>query len=123
MQRVCGARVLDTDSDRLAMSAVVVPFPSRTRISVREFALVSPSSPRARRRFVCETCGGRGWRLRAGAAWADPCGSCSGRGSFSLFKIAKAIGEDPATLRRLVAGKVGAKVGFRLLEKLVRLAS
>lgn len=97
------------------MAADVIP------LRARDFVLVP--GPLGRR-IACDTCKGRGWRLaKIPNAWPLLCGVCSGRGSFSLYRIAKVIGEDPSNLYRLVKGELGPRVALRLLEKLVRLSS
>jgi hypothetical protein len=58
-----------------------------------------------------------------GGDWAERCPACGGRGTWTLYRIAKAINEAPRTLARLEAGRVRPATAERLFLKLVRLAA
>jgi hypothetical protein len=70
-------------------------------------------------RFNCSICTGRGWV--GGSEWPDVCETCSGRGSFSLFKLGELLSEDPGTLKRIDELKSKPATAERVFGKLMEM--
>lgn len=53
--------------------------------------------------FKCEPCMGRGWVQGRKADWPQKCPRCEGHATFNLNELAHILGEDPRTLKSLLA--------------------
>lgn len=74
--------------------------------------------------FVCDAYGCvRGLVKTGGNDWPVPCPVCKGRGSISLAKLCKRIGEHESTVRRILQRRARSrsKVAARICGKVVDL--
>lgn len=85
--------------------------------------ILSPSpKPRVRRSLSkkCDRCSGRGWILRAGSDWAQPCERCGSRSLFRTMQLARLLGVNRRDVYRVDTLRAGSRVGVRVLEAIVR---
>ncbi len=73
----------------------------------------------------CTRCHGRGWvkpNPYDVSGWAMRCAICAGCRHFRATRLARLLGENPSTIRRLFADRpMRAVTGLRLIDKLAGL--
>jgi len=74
----------------------------------------------------CPVCTGRGWVLpkgkrtkRDGPPWPIACGTCGGRGGFTMRALAKLLDEGYATLCRVDDLRAKPETAKRVFRKLI----
>ncbi len=68
----------------------------------------------------CDVCGLRGWILKPGAEWPEPCARCGGRGRIRTMQLARLLGVHRRDVYRVERLAAGSKVGARVLNAITR---
>ncbi len=73
-----------------------------------------------RRGKSCPRCDGRGWILKSGEDWGQPCERCGGRPLFRTVQLARLLRVNRRDVYKVDTLTAGSKVGLRVLNALAR---